>query len=139
MIVGRVCHIYIMNYEKEDKRGRCLECGDVLPYGSRTDMKFCSVSCKSRWHYTNGSRLKGLRLKTIGALDRNHEILETLLSKGISSMDIQDLVQMGFNINCVTSYHKVRRHDEYRCFDIKYIQTPSRITGIEKVKSISSL
>ena len=128
-----------MDYEKDDMRGRCLECGDVLPYGSRRDMKFCSVSCKSRWHYTNGGHLKGLRLKTIGALDRNHGILESLLARGITKIDIQDIVQMGFNINCVTSYHKVRRHDEYRCYDIKYILTPSRLTGIERVKSISSL
>lgn len=128
-----------MKYEAEEKKGKCLECGDSLPYGSRSDMKFCSSSCKSRWHYVNGNHLKGLRLKTIGALDRNHAILESLLAKGITCVDIQDIVQMGFNINYMTSYHKVRRHDEYRCFDIKYILTPSRMTGIERIKLISSL
>ena len=115
------------------QRGRCLECGDVLPYG-RSDMKFCCVNCKSRYHYVNRGHLKSLRLKTIGALDRNHEILESLLEMGTTSMNIPDLAQMGYRFDCVTSYHKVRNHNEYRCFDIKYFMTESRIFGLSRVE-----
>ena len=96
-----------MKYLEDESRGRCLECGDVLPYG-RSDMKFCCVTCKSRYHYVNSGHLKGLRLRTIGALDRNHGILMSLLEKGVTSMNIPDLAQMGYRFDCVTSYHKVR-------------------------------
>ena len=98
-------------------------------------MKFCCVSCKSRYHYVNGGHLKGLRLKTIGALDRNHKILLSLLEKGVTSMNIPDLAQMGYRFDCVTSYHKVRNHNEYRCFDIRYYLSESRLFGLSRIES----
>lgn len=118
---------------EEEQRGRCLECGDVLPYG-RSDMKFCCVRCKSRYHYVNVGHLKGVRLRTIGALDRNHEILVSLLDKGVTSINNSDLAQMGYRFDCVTSYHKVRNHNEYRCYDIKYFMTESRIFELSRIE-----
>ena len=127
-----------MKYEEDNAGRKCLECGDVLPYG-RSDMKFCSDSCKSKWHYARNGNLKGLRLRTIGALDRNHEILESLLEKGVTSIDIPDLAQMGYNFDCVTSYHKVRNHDEYRCFDIKYHMSESRVFKLGRCPTLPAL
>ena len=125
-------HIDPMSSKEDDKEGkRCLECGDVLPYGRR-DMRFCSPTCKNKWHYQKEGNLKGLRMKTIGAIDRNYSILVSLLESGVTSIDIPDLVQMGYNLGCVTSYHKVRNHDEYRCYDIKYYMSDSRIFRIER-------
>lgn len=121
-----------MKYD-EEQRGRCLECGDVLPYG-RSDMKFCCVSCKSRYHYVNRGHLRGLRLRTIGALDRNHEILESLLGEGVTSINVPDLAQMGYRFDCITSYHKVRNHNEYRCYDLKYFMSASRVFGLARVE-----
>ena len=120
-----------MNREEDKEGRRCLECGNVLPYG-RSDMKFCSPECKSRWHYKRGGRLKGLKLKTLGALERNYSILESLLEAGIFSIDIPDLAQMGYNFDCITSYHKVRNHNEYRCYDIKYYMSDSRIFRLQR-------
>lgn len=121
---------------EEQQRGRCLECGDVLPYG-RSDMKFCCSSCKNRYHYARVGHLKGVRLRTIGALDRNHEILDALLKRGVTSINIPDLGQMGYRFDCVTSYHKVRNHDEYRCFDIKYFLSPSRVFDLSRVEVLT--
>ncbi len=98
-------------------------------------MKFCCVSCKSCYHYENGGHLKGFRLRTIGAIDRNYGILASLLERGVVSISIPDLEQMGYRFDCVTSYHKVRNHDEYRCYDIKYFKTQSRIFGLSRVVS----
>lgn len=120
-----------MRYEEDESRGRCLECGDVLPYG-RSDMKFCSTSCKSRWHYVNDGQEKGVRRRIIGTLDRNHAILKSLLEKGVTAIDIPDLGQMGYNFDCITSYHKVRNHNEYRCYDIKYYMSESRVFRLER-------
>ena len=119
--------------EEEEKRGRCLECGDILPYG-RSDMKFCSQSCRSRWHYERDGRAKVVRMKVIGALDRNHAILESLLDAGVTRIDIPDLGQMGYNFDCITSYHKVRNRNEYRCFDIKYYMSDSSVFKLERCR-----
>ena len=123
-----------MRYKEDGNEGkRCLECGDVLPYGRR-DMRFCSPSCKNRWHYQKEGWLKGLRMRTIGALDRNHAILESLIDSGVAAIDIPDLAQMGYNFDCVTSYHKVRNHDEYRCYDIKYYMSASSVFKLERCR-----
>ena len=119
--------------EEKETRGRCLECGDVLPYG-RSDMKFCSQSCKSRWHYERYGRIKGVRLRIFGALDRNYAILESLLEMGVTRIDIPDLAQMGYNFDCITSYHKVRNRNEYRCFDIKYYMSDSSVFKLERCR-----
>ncbi|MBR5661943.1 MAG: hypothetical protein IKW99_10395 [Bacteroidales bacterium] len=115
-----------MSYEEDNGGKRCLECGDTLPYG-RKDMKFCSSSCKNRWHYQNRSWVGALKLRTRSILDKNYSILESLLESGVTSIDIPDLAQMGYNFDCVTSYHKVRNRDEYRCYDIKYCMSASRV------------
>ena len=120
-----------MEKEIEGDR-RCLECGNPLPYG-RTDMKFCSVSCKSRWHYVKNAGSKVARRRIMSSLDRNYEILDGLLRSGTTWIVIPDLVQLGFNFYCFTSYHKFRNRNEYRCFDIKYNKSQNRIYGIAKV------
>jgi hypothetical protein len=51
----------------------------------------------------------------------------------VTSMDAFELVHLGFSLDAVTSHRRVRHHDEYACFDIKYIMTPSRISGITKI------
>ncbi|MDI9550814.1 MAG: hypothetical protein GX125_09985 [Bacteroidales bacterium] len=117
--------------EYGEERGRCIVCGNVLPYG-RSDMKFCSVRCKSRYHYCNGGQFRALRLRIIKAIDRNHRILDTLLDEGIRSIDLPELGQLGYDFNCITSYHKVGGRNEYRCYDIKYYMTASRIFNLEK-------
>lgn len=121
-----------MNSEEGCGRGKCLECGASLPNG-RSDMKFCSASCRNRYNYRKGNRDKGVKLRTINAINRNYEILESLLEDGTSTIDNPDLSAMGYNFDCITSYHKVRNHNEYRCYDIKYYKSESRIFGLSRV------
>ncbi len=117
---------------EEGKRERvCQECGRVIPRG-RKDKRFCSATCKNRWHYREEGWLKGVKTKIVRTLDRNRAILDKLLQEGVTSIEIPDLAQMGYNFDCVTSYHKVRNHDEYRCYDIKYYMSGSRIFKLER-------
>ena len=71
--------------------------------------------------------------RILAALTRNYEILENLLKSDMDSADLFELEGLGFIPGVVTSYRKVNKHEEYTCFDIKYIMTPSRVTGIKKI------
>ena len=122
-----------MEYDEEIKEGRCLECGNRLPYG-RSDMKFCSASCRNRWHYVRDGRNQAFRRKVIATLDRNYAILSRLVCDGVTRIDIPDLAQMGYNFDCITSYHKVRNHNEYRCYDIKYYMSESTVFKLERFR-----
>lgn len=123
-----------MDYrETVPDRPVCLECGDEIVYG-RKDRKFCSDGCKNTYHNRRYHYSRSLRLRILGILDRNYSVLEKLLRLKISSISIGDLAQLGYNKEFVTSYHKVGGHDEYRCFDIKYCCSSSKIFRIERVQ-----
>ena len=51
----------------------------------------------------------------------------------VASIELIDLEGLGFSTGVITSYRKVGRHDEYSCFDIKYIMTATRVYSIKKI------
>ena len=116
-----------MKESSNEGRGRCLECGCALPNG-RSDMKFCSQSCRNRWHYNKEGRFLVLRKKTVRDLD---------IGNGIRRIAVPDLEQMGYRFECITSYRKVGKHDEYRCYDIKYCKTGNYVFKIERCLPLS--
>lgn len=113
----------------------CLECGSEITYG-RFDKKFCSERCKNLYHNRQTSNYRAVRLKITNALMRNYAVLEKLVKLEVTSISIGDASQMGFNTEYVTSYHKVGGHNEYRCFDIKYCLSATRLFKIERVEHI---
>lgn len=106
--------------------GLCLECGKAF-YG-RTDKKFCSKKCKNKFHNDEYSENCKLRNKVFDSLSINHDILLRLIRKGVESISLEELVQLGFNTRYVTSHRKGSYgHDEYTCFNVRYYRTPTRI------------
>ena len=72
---------------------RCLFCGELIP-GGRSGKKFCSESCKNRYHNNRRyPRREEVKKKVIRSLERNHLILEKLVRLGISSLDRVTLVR----------------------------------------------
>ncbi|MBO8485520.1 MAG: hypothetical protein IAB78_03745 [Bacteroidetes bacterium] len=126
-----------MNYktEGEHRPATCLECGDEIHYG-RTDRKFCCESCKNRYNNRKARDGRATRLKVMNALNKNHDILERMLKLGLASMDLLELKHLGFDPDYVTSYRKSRRHDEFCCFDIRYVLTPTRICSVSRIQSL---
>lgn len=123
-----------MAYETEKKDAPlCLECGGEILYG-RSDRKFCSKECKNMFHNRQHHYRRSVHLHITGALDKNYDILNRLLKAGITSVSLGDLAQMGYNIELMTSYHKVGGHSECRCYDIKYFRSATRIFKIERVR-----
>ena len=118
--------------DKTDDAPVCLECGDRIGYG-RKDKKFCSETCRNRYHNQKHHYTRSVKLRILGILDKNYSVLEKLLRLDIRSISLGDAAQMGYNKEFVTSYHKMGGHDEFRCFDSKYRCSESRIFRIERV------
>ena len=91
----------------------CLECGDEIVYG-RTDKVYCSDSCRRKHNNRIHNSRKSVRLKVLGQLDRNYEILERLLAAGIESIDIDKLEDMGYNMKYATSDKRSQRIPLFR-------------------------
>lgn len=126
-----------MAYGKYVRRmPHCLECGDQIEYG-RTDKKFCCEDCRMKYHYASSKMSKTYRRKILATLSRNYSILETLVRSDTESIDLADLITMGFVPGVVTSHRRNGKHEVYNCFDIKYIMTATRIYSIGKIQNLS--
>lgn len=127
-----------MNYGKKIVRHmpKCLHCGTQIKYG-RTDKKFCCDDCKNRHHNELTKSGRSFRRKILSQLMGNYEVLNRLYKAEVRSIDLIDAVTMGFVPGIVTSYRRVGKHDEYCCFDIKYIMTNMRIYSISKLENVS--
>ena len=67
----------------------------------------------------------------------NYQILDNLFRAGVTSVELIIANTMGFVPGVVTSYRRVGKHDEFCCFDIKYIMTDMRIYSISKLENVS--
>lgn len=131
-----ICLKKTMDYGEDERKTRCLECGDDISYGRR-NKKFCCDKCKNMWHNkrAQGTRIAKSRVMTI--LNRNYSILNNMLESGCTSADLDQMRGMGFNFDYCTSYRKVRRHDEFFCFDIAFTIVASEVVSIRKLPVVS--
>lgn len=106
----------------------CLECGSET-YG-RSGQKFCSVKCKNQWWNKKRNFRNSYQLKLLNMLDRNYRILTHLLSIGVLSVRREDLLLLGFRLDIMTGHRRVMKREWNECFDICYLQTPSRISNL---------
>lgn len=126
-----------MEYTKKIRiSARCLHCGEHIEYG-RTDRKFCSDECRFMHHNAENRSSRSFRRRILSQLSSNYEILEGLLRSGTASINIMDVVAMGFIPGVITSHLRVGGHEEYGCFDIKYRMTATRIYSISKIQNLS--
>ena len=51
----------------------------------------------------------------------------------IRTIDIGDLISLGFRPEFSTGYKKIRSHDEYRCFEYKYNLSSSRLFNLQRI------
>ena len=57
------------------------------------------------------------------------------LVKGVQNENVIACIEaMGFKPSVITGYSKVKGHNEFRCFDIKYCQSPNRIFNIRRME-----
>ena len=126
-----------MEYNKKIRiAARCLHCGDHIEYG-RTDRKFCSDECRFSHHNDAARTSRTFRRRILAQLSSNYEILDELYRSGALSVNLMDVIAMGFIPGVMTSHQHVGSHDEYICFDIKYRMSSSRIYSISKIQNVS--
>lgn len=127
-----------MGYAKKIVRHmpKCLHCGDQIKYG-RADKKFCCDDCRNSHYNEQAKAGRAFRRKVMSQLVANYDVLDTLFKAGVTSVDLIDAVTMGFVPGIVTSYRRVGKHDEFCCFDIRYIMTQMRIYSISKLENVS--
>lgn len=123
-----------MSYSRIDEEdvGRCLECGN--PVHGRSDKKFCDDLCRGRYHASKTRTSRRVKMKITATLNRNYEILASLVAKGVRTANVHELDIMGFNRSCVTGHYRSRNgHEQYSCFDIIYYQSSSKIFNIHRL------
>lgn len=126
-----------MEYKKNQRRmSKCLECGDKIRYG-RKDKKFCCEDCKTKYFNAIAKDGRAYKRRILNMLSKNYDLLETLIKAGYEEIDLADIIAMGFAPDLVTFSHRTRRHDECRCFDIKYRKSETRLYEISKIQNVS--
>ena len=109
----------------------CLNCDH--PFYGREDKKFCSQECKN--HYNNSLRRQKTQKKqsTISALDKNYELLESLSNADIKSARLIELDALGFKKNYCTFNILINRQRLFRCYDIEYQLSDTKVYNIKKI------
>lgn len=128
-----------MKEKSEEEKAICLECGNVIPYGSRKDKIFCSEHCKNRYYYRNKPKMRSrnAHLKVLNALDRNYQILDELVRAKVMHASINDLVLKGYNTSYITAFRNGSPRREFWCFDIRFCMSESRIYKISRSEDIT--
>lgn len=110
----------------------CLECGTAF-YG-RANRKFCSEACKNHYNNRRHQNARDVRLKVQTRLEKNYRILSDVLKVQKSSVDLVDLLVLGYSPNFVTSYQKTSRFTICMCYDISFTVSATRLYNIRKVE-----
>lgn len=109
----------------------CLECGTVF-YGRR-NKRFCCEACKNKFHNRKNRTFRGIRTRVISILEKNYNILSSLLSGQIYAATNSELYLLGYSPGFLTSCIRVDKHEQCSCYDICYNRTSNRIYNIRRI------
>lgn len=122
------------NYCNQEER-RCLNCGTLI--SGRIDKLFCSGRCKNDWHNRISGTDRRRRERIFGILWKNYKILEMMLEAEDKAPEITMLTDAGFRPEYITGIRHLRGgREEFRCFDISYYTTETRLYNIRRAPEI---
>ena len=106
----------------ENKKRRCLECNEIIK--GRSDKKFCSVYCKSSYHYKKNLENKDSLFVSIDkSLKQNRRILKNYNKAGKSIVRKETLIKEGFNPKIFTHYWKAANKNLYLfCYEYGFME-----------------
>lgn len=119
-----------MEYKSEN-RHKCLECGEQI-YDGRIDKRFCSKSCKNSYNNHKRQKVRAVHSIVRGRIEKNYEVLDKLYRMNVLSVNMGDLVLMGFNPDFFTGCRKNKRHNEFHCYEYKYCISETRLFNLQK-------
>ncbi len=95
---------------------KCLVCEKLIV--GRSDKKFCSETCRSRYYYSVNKEYNILKSKVHDLLRRNREILAELNPSGKCTVDVRELLDRKFNFNFFTTIYRTNGGNVYWfCYD----------------------
>jgi len=102
----------ITNIKNKYYMDKCIECGEKLK--GRLGQKFCSVYCKSSFHYKNNKEaLPSTYVKIDTHLKNNRRILKQYNVSGQSQIKKDMLIKEGFDFNYYTHTWSAKNGNEY--------------------------
>ena len=101
---------------------KCLNCGE--PFEGRIDRLFCTVYCKSNYHY---ERKKETQPSIFSKIDKQLKLNRKLLKKfnqaGKSTIRKEKMLKAGFNPKFFTHYWKNSKGQVYLfCYDVGFLE-----------------
>lgn len=100
----------------------CLNCQE--PIIGRIDKKFCSVYCKSTYHYKkNKDQPTSLYMQIDKHLKKNRQILKNYNKSGKSVVRKSELIGNGFSPKFFTHYWKAKNGNLYLfCYEYGFME-----------------
>lgn len=116
---------------KEPKH--CLQCAEPLSSAyERPDKKFCCRSCRNEYSYRSQNEERAARRRTIAKIERNYELLKSLISCGRQTLNLTQAKLMGLNLGYMTTCTSLRGKLLCSCYDITYELRSDRICKLSK-------
>jgi len=95
---------------------KCMQCGNTIT--GRTDKKFCSSTCRSRYCYSLNIEFNSHKIKVHDVLRRNRDILAELNPTGTCVIARNLLEEKEFNFNFFTTIYRLKSgHVYWFCYD----------------------
>lgn len=126
-----------MNYKINNADVRCLECGEEITPPYRSDKVFCTPACRSRYHNRKVHAIRLSHNHVMSAINKNYEILDTLLRRNVCVAELNELILSGFSPEFVTGYRRVGKRVIYSCYEIQYCLWGSRINCLQRIMVLS--
>jgi len=99
----------------------CLACNEKIE--GRIDKIYCSVYCKSSYHYEKNKSKEISRFQLVNEqLKRNRAILQHFHKSGFTTIRKEELINKGFDANFFTNYWKNSKNDVYLfCYEYGFL------------------
>lgn len=100
----------------------CVRCGDEVI--GRRDRLFCSVSCKSAYHYERNKEKEATFYSFVDIqLKRNHRLLKHFNTAGKATVREEHLTRAGFDPSFFTHFWRTKDNRTYFfCYDMGHFK-----------------
>jgi len=107
----------------------CKECGRT--FHGRSDKQFCDDGCRNQFHNRLNSDANNYVRNVNNILRRNRRILETVIHRGRTYVEREELLASGFDFAYHTRVDYAAEGKMYYCYDFAYSISSSDMVVIK--------